>query len=60
MINWYEDGGGAVEGRPHWWNWYNWPYWWTRLNGVGKFTWKLKLDPGKSTDLGYTWHYFTQ
>ena len=60
MINWYEDGGAAVEGRPHWWSWYNWPYWWTRLNGVGRYTWKLKLNPGQTVDLNYTWHYFTQ
>ena len=60
MINWYEEGGTAVDNRPHWWSWYSWPHWWTRLNGVGRFTWNLKLDPGKSVDLGYTWHYFTQ
>jgi hypothetical protein len=60
MINWHEEGGSVVDGRPYWWNWYNWPYWWTRLNGIGRFKWNVRLDPGKTIDLGYTWHYFTQ
>ena len=60
MLNWFEEGGTTVDSRPHWWNWYSWPNWWTRLNGLGRFTWSLKLEPGKSIDLGYTWHYFTQ
>lgn len=37
---------------------YNWPYWWNRYNGFGKFTWKVKLAPGEAVDLTYTWHYF--
>jgi len=25
---------------------------------VGRVTWKIRIEPGKSADLGYTWHYF--
>lgn len=41
-----------------WMSWFNWPWWWNRVNGAGRITWNLKLDPGQSIDLGYTWHYF--
>jgi hypothetical protein len=53
-----EDQYLAMPNSPHWWGWYNWPYWWSRLNGNAQVTWTLKLDPGKSVDLGYAWHYF--
>jgi len=43
---------------PQWWSWYNWPNWWRHFNGVGKATWTVKLEPGKSTELKYTWHYY--
>jgi hypothetical protein len=43
---------------PHWWGWYGWGAWWQHLNGVGRITWKAKIEPGKSLELGYTWHYF--
>jgi hypothetical protein len=43
---------------PAWYGWYSWPNWWNRFNGVGKATWNLTLEPGKSAELGYTWHYF--
>lgn len=60
------DNNGVVEqlnasehyGYPAWWGWYNWPSWWNHFNGIGRFTWKLKLEPGKSVNLGYTWHYY--
>lgn len=59
MINFLEDDSFIGEGvLPPWWRWYNWPPWWNSLNGVGRFTWRLKLDAGKSVDLNYTWHYF--
>ncbi len=41
-----------------WWGWYSWPYWWHRVNGIGRVTWKLTLNPGKRTELKYDWHYF--
>jgi len=49
---------GAAGGQPYWWGWYNWPGWWRHFNGVGRITWTVKLDPGKSTTLSYAWHYF--
>ena len=52
----YLPAGG--EEYPYWWGWYNWPWWWHHLNGVGRVTWKVTLEPGKSVDLGYTWHYY--
>lgn len=60
MVNLY-DSSGAVRGDyPYWWNRYSWPGWWHHLNGLGRFTWKLKLDAGKSISLNYSWHYFWQ
>lgn len=48
----------AGEGAPEWWGWYNWPWWWNQVNGIGRITWKTKLEPGKPVELGYRWHYF--
>jgi hypothetical protein len=42
----------------YWYGWYAWPNWWNRFNGVGKATWNVTVEPGKSTELGYAWHYF--
>jgi hypothetical protein len=56
MVNAYEDGAGVAQ--PRWWGWYGWPGWWGAVNGVGQFTWKAKVDAGKSLALTYTWHYF--
>jgi hypothetical protein len=28
------------------------------LNGIGRTTWKVKIEPRKSIDLGYQWHYY--
>jgi hypothetical protein len=43
---------------PGWWSWYSWPYWWSHFNGLGKISWTFKLEPGKSVELEYSWHYF--
>ena len=43
---------------PRWWQWHGWPHWWYRFNGMGRVEWKVRLEPGKSIDLNYTWHYF--
>jgi hypothetical protein len=48
-------GGGEF---PVWWNWYGWPSWWSYFNGLGRITWKLKLEPKQTTTLSYEWHYF--
>lgn len=45
------DSEGAVRPFP-------WPSWWPRVNGIGRFRWTLTLEPGKSVELGYIWHYF--
>ena len=59
-VNQFEEGGSAGFGTPAWWGWYSWPGWWTRFNGIGRITWDVKLETGKSIDLKYTWHYFWQ
>lgn len=42
------------EGSP-WWTGY---WWWSEVNGVSRITWKATVEPGKSVDLPYAWHYF--
>ncbi len=56
MVNAYEEG--AAVARPVWWGWYGWPGWWGAVNGVGQFTWKTKVETGKTLTLTYKWHYF--
>jgi hypothetical protein len=59
MVNFLEeDAGMPVEIRPAWWGWYSWPEYWHRFNGVGRFTWKQKVEAGKSLELAYSWHYY--
>jgi hypothetical protein len=59
MVNVLEDDSYAPGPEtPAWWGSYSWPAWWGHFNGVGRIRWKVKLDPGKSLDLGYTWHYY--
>ena len=43
---------------PAWWGWWNWPYWWFAHNGLGEFRWQVKLEPGATTRLEASWHYF--
>lgn len=59
MLNALEDDGAvSAEARPAWWGWYNWPAYWNHYNGIGRFSWKQKLEPGKSVDLTYSWYYY--
>ena len=59
MQNVFEDDSlGPVSEHPYWWSWYGWPQWWTHFNSVGKVTWTLDLEPGKSVDLKYSWNYY--
>ncbi len=61
MVNVFEDSTFAPSGEgsyPTWWNWWNWPNWWSRFNGVGRVTWKLTLEAGKSVELKYQWNYY--
>lgn len=59
MLNVQEDlEVGAGGGPGDTWRWYSWPDWWTRFNGMGRFTWRVTIEPGKTASLGYAWHYF--
>ena len=58
MLNILEDDDDAAAGPyPAWWGWYSWPSWSAHFNGVGQIVWNLKLEPGKSVTLNYTWSY---
>ncbi len=57
MVNVLEDRS-LDDVLPPAWLWYSWPDWWFHFNGVGKVTWKLTLEAGKSADLTYAWNYF--
>jgi len=52
MINVMEDINFLPKGG------WRFPDWWNRVNGVGRITWKTKLEPGKSAEFNYEWHYF--
>ncbi len=54
----FDDEDGYSGELPAWWSWYAWPAWWNRFNAVSKVKWTMQLEPGKSADLTYTWHYF--
>ncbi len=59
MVNALEDEGYMpASSQPAWWGYYSWPIWWSRFNGVGRIHWERTIEPGKSVDLTYTWHYF--
>jgi len=53
-----EGGWMITDGAPFWWNWYDWPYWWYYYNSVGQVTWKFELEPSKTKELTYNYHYF--
>ena len=57
-VNAFEDGSFTAGDHPQWWRWYAWPNWWSHFNGVARINWKVRIEAGKSADLGYTWHYF--
>lgn len=59
MVNLLEDDDGLhASSRPAWWGYYSWPAWWGHFNGVGRITWTAKLEPGKSEEQSYAWHYY--
>jgi hypothetical protein len=62
MVNVLEDSTYASVGDagpyPSWWRWGSWSSWWSHFNGVGRITWKLTLEAGKSIELKYKWHYY--
>jgi hypothetical protein len=53
-----EGGWLDPNSLPFWWRWYNWPYWWYHFNAVGRVSWECEIEPGKSVELEYQWHYF--
>ena len=57
-VNVFEDDSYGADDMPLWWRSYSRPQWWSHFNGVGRIKWTVRLEPGKSVDLGYTWHYF--
>jgi hypothetical protein len=40
------------------WSASHWPSWYHNVNGAGRASWQVALEPGKSVDLTYQWHYF--
>ncbi len=60
MVNFLEGPMFDLPDEVHWqwWRYHDWPWWWSRFNGVGRIAWKVNLAPGESVDLNYTWHYF--
>ncbi len=59
MLNVAEDLSIGVGRDPwHWWSRYRWPWWWYNVNGCGRITWNVTLDPARPLDLEYTWYYF--
>jgi hypothetical protein len=53
-INQMEDAKEAAD-----YSWWSYGYgWWSEVNSVSRVTWKVSLEPGKSAELPYTWHYF--
>jgi hypothetical protein len=62
MINVFEDVDLATEVSDYsysrWWGWYNWPSWWQSMNGMGRATWNVTLEPRKPVSLQYKWYYY--
>jgi hypothetical protein len=59
MVNLLEDqSAGGPGGYPYWWGWYSWPDWWRHVNGVGRITWNVTVEAGKTVELKYGWHYY--
>lgn len=59
-VNLYEEDGSAGRSGLPSWVYYGWQYPWGHVNSISKITWNLKLEPGKSVELGYAWHYFAR
>lgn len=58
-VNILEDGTYLrADATPSWWHSYSWPWYWHHLNPVTRFTWTVKLEPGKSVELPYAWRYY--
>jgi hypothetical protein len=53
-----QDWGTVVGELPGWWRSYGWPGWWYNVNSIGSIKWVVKIEAGKTADLGYEWSYF--
>ena len=51
-------GQAPGPGGPAWIGWFNWPPWWRQFNGAGRIRWRVTLEPGAETSLGYAWSYY--
>lgn len=49
---------GDYSGEASWWYWFNWPWWWHHVNGLGLVEWELELAAGEAIALDYKWHYY--
>ena len=59
MVNPFEDNSFLPDERTStWWYGYSWPWWWYRFNGIGRIKWTTTLEPTKSAEHTYSWHYF--
>lgn len=59
MVNPFEDNSFLPDARTStWWYGHSWPWWWYHFNGVGRIKWTTTLEPTKSAEHTYSWHYF--
>ncbi|MFC1884771.1 hypothetical protein ACFL2O_08365 [Thermodesulfobacteriota bacterium] len=59
MVNPFEDISFLPNARTStWWYGYSWPWWWYRFNGIGRIKWTATIEPKKSSEHTYSWHYF--
>lgn len=49
--------GWLASGDVPWGTW-NWPNWWSAVNGATEIRWAVTVEPGKTETLAYGWHYF--
>jgi len=57
-VNLLEDPKGAERIPAYGWVGSYW--WWNQLNPVSRISWKVTVEPGKSSDLLYSWKYYWQ
>ncbi|MCA8948803.1 MAG: hypothetical protein KDE27_04830, partial [Planctomycetes bacterium] len=59
QLNPYADEGPLDLHGPDWrrYSWY-WSVWSMVMNGVGEASWTVAIEPGKTAEVGCSWHYF--
>lgn len=59
MVNPFEDSSFQPDAHTSsWWYGYSWPWWWHRFNGIGRIKWTSTIEPAKSVEHAYSWHYY--